>query len=445
MVSATTPVTCKRRLRNTCSRTTAAALLLALLAGSNQAFVLVPSRQAAATAAIRAQGRLQSQHHHICFPTIVRPTSTRLRASSSPPSSSPPPSIPPPPASDASQYWPLVEELVSSCLNEEDSVTDINNPTSFRPRQRDMDSSGQGVFSIGASVADTRLVDGLELMKVRKKKDGSVQSGFLKYWNSVRLEFYGVSRSDVRVYARMRERVERALGFTASPAVERVESGIAVVMALSVGSALTTLDKLPGPDIVRWFATSFLVSIPFLYISLGLSFPDALIGAVNRLLFLINKEYKDRLLRHEAGHFLVGYLCGLPVLTYSVSGRLNAVEFAQVLSFAKEAAAAEAAAATGGPSLPPSPLGPLSFEEADRWTPRGVLTKDELSKLTVVSLAGVVSEYIAFGKAEGGGNDLSQLLALFNLADPGMTDRDQERWLNCKEGGREGGSTGGGS
>jgi len=308
-----------------------------------------------------------------------------------------------------------------------------------------MDSSGQGVFSIGASVADTRLVDGLELMKVRKKKDGSVQSGFLKYWNSVRLEFYGVSRSDVRVYARMRERVERALGFTASPAVERVESGIAVVMALSVGSALTTLDKLPGPDIVRWLATSFLVSIPFLYISLGLSFPDALIGAVNRLLFLINKEYKDRLLRHEAGHFLVGYLCGLPVLTYSVSGRLNAVEFAQVLSFAKEAAAAEAAAATGGPSLPPSPLGPLSFEEADRWTPRGVLTKDELSKLTVVSLAGVVSEYIAFGKAEGGGNDLSQLLALFNLADPGMTDRDQERWLNCKEGGREGGSTGGGS
>ena len=60
----------------------------------------------------------------------------------------------------------------------------------------------------------------------------------------------------MRVYARMRERLEKALGFTASPAIERIESGIAFIMALTVGASLLVLDKLPGPDIVRWAATA---------------------------------------------------------------------------------------------------------------------------------------------------------------------------------------------
>lgn len=383
---------------------------------------------------------------HAFLPRIPKLTATRYLQASSPVSSQPSSSTTPV-ATDAAQYWPLLEELVSSCLVDDkaSSATGTDASPSVRPRQRDVGASGEGMVAIGASLADTRLVDGLELMKVRRNKDGSVRSGFLRFWNSVPLEFFGVSRNDLRVYARMRERVEKALGFNASPAVERVESGVAIVMALSIASALTTLDKLPGPDIVRWFATSFLVSIPFAYISLGLSFPEVLMRAANQFLFALNREYKERLLRHEAGHFLVGYLCGLPVLSYSVSGRLNAVEFAQILSFAQEAAAAATVPQDSteiGPPMLPSLPGPVSREEAERWTPRGVLLKEELARLTVVSLAGVVSEYIAYGKAEGGGNDLSQLLALFNLADPAMSDREQERWLNCKEG-REGGIEGG--
>lgn len=387
---------------------------------------------------------------HAFLPRMPKLSATRYLQASSPVSSKPSSSTTPV-ATDAAQYWPLLEELVSSCLVDDKafSPTGTDASPSVRPRQRDVGASGEGMVAIGASLADTRLVDGLELMKVRRNKDGSVRSGFLRFWNSVPLEFFGVSRNDLRVYARMRERVEKALGFTASPAVERVEGGIAIVMALSIASALTTLDKLPGPDIVRWFATSFLVSIPFAYISLGLSFPEVLMRAANQVLFALNREYKERLLRHEAGHFLVGYLCGLPVLSYSVSGRLNAVEFAQILSFAQEAAAAATVpqdSSATGPAMLPSLPGPVSREEAERWTPRGVLLKEELARLTVVSLAGVVSEYIAYGKAEGGGNDLSQLLALFNLADPAMSDREQERWLNCKEGwegGRDRGRVGG--
>lgn len=46
---------------------------------------------------------------------------------------------------------------------------------------------------------------------------------------------------------------------------------------------ITVLDKLPGPDIIRWFATAALVSLPFAYISLGLSFPETLVASVNQV------------------------------------------------------------------------------------------------------------------------------------------------------------------
>lgn len=114
----------------------------------------------------------------------------------------------------------------------------------------------------------------------------------------------------------MSEKVEAALGFTSSPAVERIEAGIAVVMAVTCLTSITSLDKLTGvvPDIVRWAITAGLVSLPFAYIVLGVAVPDALIAAVNSILFALNREYKERIYRHEAGHLLAGYIVGLPVL-----------------------------------------------------------------------------------------------------------------------------------
>lgn len=93
------------------------------------------------------------------------------------------------------------------------------------------------------------------------------------------------SKSDLAVYARMSEKLETCLGFTASPAVERIEAGVAVVMAVTVLASITSLDKLTGvvPDIVRWVITAALVSLPFAYIGLGLAIPDVLITAVNQV------------------------------------------------------------------------------------------------------------------------------------------------------------------
>ncbi len=82
----------------------------------------------------------------------------------------------------------------------------------------------------------------------------------------------------------MRGKLETNLGFNASPAVERIESGIAVVMAGAVVAAIAAVDQLSGvvPDIVRWVVTALLLSLPFAFISLGLVLPDALVSTANQ-------------------------------------------------------------------------------------------------------------------------------------------------------------------
>lgn len=58
------------------------------------------------------------------------------------------------------------------------------------------------------------------------------------------------------------------------------------------------------------------------------------------------------------------------------------------------------------------------------------MSKDELAKLAVVSLAGVVGEYVRFGRAEGGFTDLVQLQRLLSLADGAMSEKDSKGLIN---------------
>ncbi|CAN0330974.1 unnamed protein product, partial [Hapterophycus canaliculatus] len=38
-------------------------------------------------------------------------------------------------------------------------------------------------------------------------------------------------------------------------------------------------------------------------------------------------DYEERRVRHEAAHFLSGYLCGLPIKSYKADGGTTQVEF----------------------------------------------------------------------------------------------------------------------
>ncbi len=66
-------------------------------------------------------------------------------------------------------------------------------------------------------------------------------------------------------------------------------------------------------------------------------------------------------------------------------------------------------------------------EQAEGMAP--MISREEVAKLAIVSLAGVVSEYVRFGKAEGGLTDLVQLQVLLDMAGE-KSEKDTEGLVN---------------
>lgn len=117
-------------------------------------------------------------------------------------------------------------------------------------------------------------------------------------------------------------------------------------------------------------------------------------------------EHQLRVLRHEAGHFLVAHLLDIPVTGYSLSA-WEAFRQGQAgrggVSFASPDLAAELA------------QGKLSVQLVDR--------------LCTVWMAGIAAETLAYGKAEGGGDDRQQLRLFWSqLQRPDSEGALKERW-----------------
>lgn len=107
----------------------------------------------------------------------------------------------------------------------------------------------------------------------------------------------------------------------------------------------------------------------------------------------------DRICRHEAGHFLCGYLCGLPVKSYQLNDK-------------------------GYPSVEfyPSTDGEAMGRE---------LNAEEIASLSVVAMSGSVAEALEFGEAKGGNNDLLELNNIFRRSNEFIGSQKQQdltRW-----------------
>ena len=105
------------------------------------------------------------------------------------------------------------------------------------------------------------------------------------------------------------------------------------------------------------------------------------------------KTQRQRILHHEAGHFLLAYLLGIPIQDYS----LSAWE-----AFRK------GRSGQGGVEFIPQDL----TEPLQDWQERPLL----LERWALVYLAGIAAEQVIYGQAIGGQEDRQQLYALFQQA-----------------------------
>jgi hypothetical protein len=92
-------------------------------------------------------------------------------------------------------------------------------------------------------------------------------------------------------------------------------------------------------------------------------------------------EYRDRIIKHEAGHFLVAYLLGIPITGYTLS--------------------AWEAFQKGQPGQ-----GGVSFAPQEFTTPQAAII---VQRYCTVWMAGIAAENLAYGSAEGGAEDRQKL------------------------------------
>jgi len=167
---------------------------------------------------------------------------------------------------------------------------------------------------------------------------------------------------------------------------------------------IASLAFLPE-NIGATFCYSFAL-IPILWLGVGSTVP----AAIASLLVLLRGQDEDgvdpqaRICRHEAAHFLIGYLCGLPIATYDASSddQIPRVEFYY--------------------SSNPHDVATVPTRE---------LTSDEVNALTVVALSGAVAEAMAFTTAKGGNQDLVELQAIFKKSSSflgAQKQQDLTRW-----------------
>lgn len=251
--------------------------------------------------------------------------------------------------------------------------------------------------------------------------------------------------------------------------IDRASLAVLCVFVFGSSSAILAQQTAQGlPDIVRWVLVFTLCFSPLILVGYGLAVPEQLsttLVAIQREVF---PSYRKRMIQHEAGHFLLGYMLGWPVKTYQASNAVkNAVEFyplsdvdvgedrAMILGFDMkskgrkgndEKDASRSRISSDGPYYSKEgrssadfqrsvlrdgeddPLFVLSSEDnpTSSWPYRG-FDEETLDKLAIISVAGACAEILAYGNAEGGVADLLQLRSIYGAAASSPTTSNYEK------------------
>lgn len=306
--------------------------------------------------------------------------------------------------------------------------------------------------------------------------ESALDSEFSLY-NSVRIlpgaSEKRISDSDLAIQTKIRNNrygILELIELNGDKDADRASLALLSLAIASTSSALVANQNLPGPEILRFVVVWVLSFAPFFFLGYGIATPEklqALLISIQREVFPI---YRKRMIQHEAGHFLMGHLLGLPVQGYNTNAIKNAVEFYplsdadvgrnRVKQLGFDVPRKESFSQMN--PVPPTSLDAPYFSEEGRgaavlqkqsvfrntknytenpflklparneptnsWPFRG-FDDVTIDKLTAISVAGVCAEILAFGNAEGGYADISQLNLLFNSAQSDMSERERQNRL----------------
>jgi len=152
------------------------------------------------------------------------------------------------------------------------------------------------------------------------------------------------------------------------------------------------------------FGSYLMGGVSLVVLAIGSTAPGLLkigVDSVSRL----NPEYMERIVKHEAAHFLIAYLSGIPVSSYSLGLMEMHVELLEAKIEKKLVGKA------------------------------GVITQEEMEALAVVAMSGVAAEAKYFEKVAGQEADLFSLQKAMNKTEPKLGAQKEKsitRWAVYK-------------
>ncbi|MEA5618374.1 ATP-dependent Zn protease [Cronbergia sp. UHCC 0137] len=183
---------------------------------------------------------------------------------------------------------------------------------------------------------------------------------------------------------------------------------------IAVSIFLITLSTLLGPLIHLSPAIPALATFTFLGIATLDNFTWQGKGGTILLDWLarFSPEYQERIIHHEAGHFLVAHLLGIPITGYT----LSAWEAFQ-----------QGQPGQGGVTL--------EDEEIAAQLKKGKITVSMLERYCNIWMAGIAAESLVFSSAEGGNDDkikLNQVLQALGFSDAICQQKQRFHLLQAK-------------
>mmetsp|Transcript_34172 Transcript_34172/g.45179 ORF Transcript_34172/g.45179 Transcript_34172/m.45179 type:complete len:398 (-) Transcript_34172:225-1418(-) len=222
------------------------------------------------------------------------------------------------------------------------------------------------------------------------------EEGVAQQWKSATLDYYKCT------IARM-ESQTGIEGKDLSPLEGGSEDDLRFsLVVVCIGSFLLAAGSgiVIGGNLGATFTYLFAI-VPIIFLGIGSTSPGIITATIEAIKTRTDSDYEERRIRHEAAHFLAGYLLGFPIKNYKSEGDLAEVEFYD------------------------TPNGDDLFNQQTEYNQKA------LEPLAIVAMSGVVGECLKFKNARGGQNDLMVLQQLLSRAKPYVRAEEQmnmTRW-----------------
>ena len=183
-----------------------------------------------------------------------------------------------------------------------------------------------------------------------------------------------------------------------------------LVAAIAIGTFCGLTANVVGGELGFLLGYSSAL-FPVVLVGIGSIAPGLIGEALYTFKLVTNEESRKRHVRMNAGKFLAGYICGLPVAKFSQGKPSNTAEFFQ---------------------LRPSGITGISEVEVKQMFSKNTFNQTDIARSSIVCLAGSVAECLEFGVASGSNpGDVNLLNELINSVEPTITPEQVQnhiRW-----------------